>query len=103
VVIGGDLKFPMEAYEIWGPTTHMDCLSRYFIRKMEATDLLDIKLAKLTPTWKIKRTREDRIAKRLGHFLTFEGFLENVIQVRQWVALEGDSDHNLNLLEVSLS
>jgi hypothetical protein len=99
----GRPKLYIRGFKNLGPATHMDCLSRYFIRNIEATGLLDIEPTKLTPTWRNKRTREDKIAKRLDHFLISKGFLDEVIQVRQWVASGGDSDHNPVVLEVALS
>jgi hypothetical protein len=57
----------------------VDCLSSYFIRKMEEVGLLDIEPTKLTPTWRNKRTGEARISKRLDRFLISEGFLDEVI------------------------
>jgi hypothetical protein len=51
----------------------MDCLSGYFIIKIEV-GLLDIELSKLTPTWRNKGTWEDRISKRVEQFLIYEGF-----------------------------
>jgi hypothetical protein len=56
----------------------MDCLSGYFIRKLEVVGLLDIEPTKLTPTWRNKRIGEDKIAKRLDHFLISEGFLDEL-------------------------
>jgi hypothetical protein len=50
VVIGGDLNFTLGASKVWGPTTQLDPLSSYFIRKLEETSLLDIEPSKLSPT-----------------------------------------------------
>jgi hypothetical protein len=33
VVIVGDMNFTLEASKLWGPTSQLDPLSRYFIRK----------------------------------------------------------------------
>jgi hypothetical protein len=50
VVVGGDLNFTLGASKIWGPTTQVDCLASYFIKKLEEVGLLDVELAKLSPT-----------------------------------------------------
>jgi hypothetical protein len=64
-VIGGDLNFTLGASEIWGLATQIDCLQGYFLRKLEEVGLLDIEPTKLSPTWRNKRTKDDRITKRL--------------------------------------
>lgn len=69
VVVGGDLNFTARASEVWGPAAQVDFLSRYFINKIKEVGLLHIELAKLSPTWRNKRTREACIIKRLDHFL----------------------------------
>jgi hypothetical protein len=66
---GGDLNFTLGASKVWGIVTQLDPLSRYFIRKLEETCLLDIEPSKLSPTWSNKRVGEARIAKRLDMFL----------------------------------
>jgi hypothetical protein len=81
----------------------MDCLLGYFIIKLEFVGLLDIEPTKLTPTRRNKRTWEEKITKRLDHFLIYGGFLGEFIHVREWVASRGDSNRNHVVLEVALS
>jgi hypothetical protein len=48
----------------------------YFIINLEEEGLFDIKLEKLTPTWRNKRIGERTITKRIDHFLISKGFLD---------------------------
>jgi hypothetical protein len=56
--VGGDLKFTLGASQVWGLEAHVDCLSCYFIKKLEELGLLDVEPAKLTPTWRNRISRE---------------------------------------------
>jgi hypothetical protein len=87
--------------EIWGLATQMDCLSNYFVKKLEEVGSLDIEPAKLSPTWNNKRIGEACIMKRLDHFLKYEAFLDEVIRIKEWVSSRGYFNHNLVPLEVA--
>jgi len=50
VIVWGDLNFTLGALEVWGLATQVDCMSSYFINKLEEVGLLDIEPTKLTST-----------------------------------------------------
>jgi hypothetical protein len=42
VILMGDLNFTLGACEIWGPVAKMDPLLEFFIKKLEATGIIDL-------------------------------------------------------------
>ena len=72
VIIGGDLNFTLGVSKIWGPRAIPDPLSHYFKSHISRLDLYDLEPIKLNPTWWNRSAGEDRIAKRLDHFLVGE-------------------------------
>ena len=86
VIVGGDLNFSLGTTEIWGPKAIPDPLSDFFKSHLIQRDLIDLDPIKLNPTWRNKRVGEDRIAKRLDHFLIGEPIsCSQSIQARKWV------------------
>jgi hypothetical protein len=67
--------------EIWGLEAHVDPLADLMIHSLKTTEVLDIQLAKLSLTWKNLCSREARVEKILDHFLLFEGFLDEDINI----------------------
>ena len=100
-IIGGDLNFTLGASEVWGPLANTDPLAYFFRSHLSRLDLFDIAPTKLNPTWRNRRTREGRIAKRLDRFLVGEdvAFSQSFL-ARQWVDWGGESDHCPIVLEL---
>lgn len=72
-----------------GSSAQVDPLSEFFENVLDDHSLIDIPFAKLQPTWRNKRTGEDRLARRLDHFLIKERLLGMGYNYRQWVGLGG--------------
>jgi hypothetical protein len=68
------------------------------IRRMK---LIDIPLVKLCATWRNKWVGEDRVEKRLDHFLVSKALMEACPQIRKWVGTGGVSDHSPILMEIA--
>lgn len=101
LLIGGDLNFSLGAADIWGPSARIDPLTDFFTHLFHSHKLLDVNLIKAKPTWRNRRTGEERIAKRLDRFLINDLMASNVPVFRQWVGEGGNSDHFPILLELS--
>ena len=69
LIIGGDLNFSLVNAEAWGPSARIDPLSDYFAHLLLSHKLIDVNFIKAKPTWRNRRTGEERIAKRLDRFL----------------------------------
>eukprot|EP00253_Pinus_taeda_P008065 PITA_08065 len=68
----------------------------------EDYDVKDIKKSLAAkPTWRNRRTGEERIAKRLDRFLINESLASYIPLFRQWVGEGGNSDHFPIFLEFS--
>jgi len=94
VVLGGDFNLSLGNAEIWGPKATPDSLANFFIQTFAQKDFLDIEPIKVSPTWRNRRSCEDRIAKRLDRFLVADSLVQRVELVRQWVGCGGISDHS---------
>jgi hypothetical protein len=68
IILGGDLNFTIGASEVWGPNASVDPLGGFFSHLFMERGLIDLAPAQLKPTWRNKRSGDDRIAKRLDHF-----------------------------------
>jgi len=101
MVVGGDLNFSLGRAEAWGPSAREDPLTEFFIQFLKDHNLIDPSPISLTPTWRNRRTGEDRIAKRLDRFLISEGLIRLVPLFRQWVEAIGNSDHFPIFLDLS--
>eukprot|EP00253_Pinus_taeda_P011302 PITA_11302 len=101
MVVGGDLNFSLGRAEAWGPSAREDTLTGFFIQFLKDHNLIDPSPISLTPTWRNRRTEEDRIAKRLDRFLISEGLIRLVPLFRQWVEAIGNSDHFPIFLDLS--
>eukprot|EP00253_Pinus_taeda_P029977 PITA_29977 len=85
MIVGGDLNFSMGRAEAWGPSAREDPLSDFFHKALLDKNLIDPSPIKLKPTWRNRRSGEDRIAKRLDCFLLSEGLISKIPLFRQWV------------------
>lgn len=85
---------------MWGSRVITDPLLNFFIHTFEQKDLLDIEPIKLNPTWRNRRTREDRVAKHLDRFLVAKDLLGSLELIRQYVSIKGDSEHSPIILEM---
>eukprot|EP00253_Pinus_taeda_P033955 PITA_33955 len=101
MVVGGDLNFSLGRIEAWGPSAREDPLTEFFIHFLQDHNLIDPSPISLSPTWRNRRSGEDRIAKRLDRFLISEGLIRLVPLFRQWVEATGNSDHFPIFLELS--
>lgn len=101
MVVGGDLNFSLGRAEAWGPSAREDPLSDFFFQALSDNKLIDPSPINLKPTWRNRRTGEDRIAKRLDRFLISEGLISRVPLLRQWVDEIGNSDHFPIFLDLS--
>jgi hypothetical protein len=63
VVIGGDLNFTLGASYVWGLAAQLNYLSGYFLKKLEEVSLLDIELAKFSPTHRNKRVEKPKFPR----------------------------------------
>ena len=54
----------------------------------------------LNATWRNRRVGEDKISKRLDKFLIGEDVVSSTFQLTQWVEGDGDSNHNLIMLDI---
>lgn len=101
VIMGGYLNCSLGIAEIWGSRAIPNPLSDFFKSHLIQKDLIDLDPIKLNPTWRNRRVGEDKIAKRLDHFLIGDSIAySQSIQSRQWVDWGGEFDHSLILLEV---
>eukprot|EP00253_Pinus_taeda_P016122 PITA_16122 len=101
MVLGGDLNFSLGRAEAWGPSAREDPLTDFFSQAFLDKKLTDPSPTKLKPTWRNRRSGEDRIAKRLDRFLISEGLIQKVPLFRQWVEEVGNSDHFPIFLDLS--
>lgn len=72
LIMGGDFNFSMGRAEAWGPSAREDPLTAFFFNLLTENNLIDTSPIKLKPTWRNRRSGEDRIAKRLDRFLLSE-------------------------------
>eukprot|EP00253_Pinus_taeda_P033133 PITA_33133 len=103
LIVGGDLNFSIGRAEAWGPSAREDPLSDFFLSLLLDNNLIDPSPSKFKPTWRNRRTGEDRIAKRLDRFLLSEGLILKVPIFKQWVEEIGNSDHFPIFLDISFS
>eukprot|EP00253_Pinus_taeda_P006972 PITA_06972 len=100
MVLGGDLNFSLGRAEAWGPSAREDPLTDFFSQAFLDKKLTDPSPTKLKPTWRNRRSGEDRIAKRLDRFLISEGLIQKVPLFRQWVEV-WNFDHFPIFLDLS--
>eukprot|EP00253_Pinus_taeda_P034852 PITA_34852 len=93
MIMGGDLNFSLGRTEAWGPSAREDPLVEFFLNLISENKLIDPSAVKLKPTWRNRRVGDDRIAKRLDHFLVTESLTSKLPMIRQWVEELGNSDH----------
>jgi hypothetical protein len=62
--------------------------------------MIDVDPLKLRPTWRNMKIGEDKIEKRIDHFLVSESFVDGPFQFCQWVGNGGESNHFPIFLEV---
>eukprot|EP00253_Pinus_taeda_P017821 PITA_17821 len=78
----------------------IDSLSAFFENTLENHNLIDIPSTRIQPSWRNKRTGEDRLARRLDHFLIKERLLSTGYNYGQWVGSGGISNHLSIYLEI---
>jgi hypothetical protein len=98
VILGGDLKFSLGFFEVWGTHVRVDPLTNIFNQKMVECNLLDIEPIKLKQTQRNNIVGDSSVAKRLDHFQIKDTLLEKPLQLKQWVSYGGISDHCPNFL-----
>eukprot|EP00253_Pinus_taeda_P030442 PITA_30442 len=101
LLLGGDLNFSLGVAEAWGPNAREDSLADFFLKSLQTHNLIDVNIIKAKPTWRNRRTGEERIAKRLDRFLINESLASYIPLFRQWVGEGGNSDHFPIFLEFS--
>eukprot|EP00253_Pinus_taeda_P008007 PITA_08007 len=101
MVLGGDLNFSLGRAEAWGPSAREDPLTDFFSQAFLDNKFTDPSPIKLKPTWRNRRSGEDKISKRLDRFLISEGLIQKVPLFRQWVEEVGNSDHFPIFLDLS--
>ena len=80
LLIAGDLNFIVLETEVWGDSSRVDPLERYFTNLMLLSHLVDIALARLGPTWCNGLVGSVGIGKRLDKFLVAECMLPRLSQ-----------------------
>jgi hypothetical protein len=76
-VVGGNLNFTLSPREVWGESSKEDQQRGFFLSLLENLHLVDMKPAKITPTWRNFKIGNEAISKRLDRFLVSESFLES--------------------------
>ena len=69
VILGGDFNLSLGCAQFWGLRAVSNAMETFFINSFAQKYLLDIAPIKLSPTWQNKRTRQNRVAKRLDRLL----------------------------------
>jgi len=76
MVIGGDLNFTISLQEVWGSSLEEDCQKGLFFSFLENSQLIDVELAKLSPTWRNFRIGDEEAAKILERFQFYESLMD---------------------------
>ena len=71
LVIVGDLNFTWSPCELWESKEKMDSSGDYFVDLFGGTNLVDMELVPLTPTWSHGRAGMERVSKRLDIFFMY--------------------------------
>ena len=98
-ILGGDLNLSLGVVEVWGLRASPEPFTYFFFHVVEQISLIDIDPVKLSPLWRNRRTRDERIAKRLDCFLILEKLVNSLDSIRKWLACRGESNHNHILFE----
>eukprot|EP00253_Pinus_taeda_P028429 PITA_28429 len=103
MVVGGDLNFSLGRAEAWGPSAREDPLSDFFYHALLDKKLTDPAPIKLKPTWRNRRSGEDRIAKRNANENKSFLFMENLKRLKKatmsW-AKERQKKQNEELMKI---
>eukprot|EP00253_Pinus_taeda_P002838 PITA_02838 len=103
MIVGGDLNFSIGRAEAWGPSAREDPMSDFFHKALLDKNLIDPSPIKLKPTWRNRRTGEDRIAKRSAREDKRFLFIENLKRLKKatisW-AKERQKKQNEDLLKI---
>eukprot|EP00253_Pinus_taeda_P012058 PITA_12058 len=100
VIIGGDLNFSLGFRESWGSAAQIDSITDFMTNLLENTNLIDIPMQKILPSWRNRRVGEVALARRLDRFLIKEALLQKLQLYKQWVGSRGLSDHSPIYLEI---
>jgi len=88
--------------EVWGGTSWPGTTNEYYRELFSSKILIDIKPAKLVPTWRNEHTGQEEIASRLDRVLVYEGLLSVIVLYRSWVEFPFISNHAPVLLQLEL-
>jgi hypothetical protein len=93
LILAGDLNIILAEEEVWGGSGNILNMDDYFKTLFQSNNLVDVKPAKLTPTWRNGRSGQDAISRRLDRVLVSDQLLSVAGNFRSWVESPFVSDH----------
>jgi hypothetical protein len=100
--IVGDLNIVLFSDEVWGGTSGAGNTDIYYMELFSSKNLIDIKPAKLIPTWQNGHCGQEEIARRLYRVLVSEDLLSDASLYRSWVELPYVFDHAPVIFQLDL-
>ena len=97
--MAGDLNFTLSSAEVWGCKARLDPLASFFPQLISCNKLVDLAMNLSGPTWKIGRSGDAGISKRLDRFLLSESLLPCLSYYWTWATPSDVSDHYPIFLE----
>jgi hypothetical protein len=76
LILDGDLNLTLSPREVWGDLTRQDPLVDYFVHVFEESNIVDIELVLVAPTWRNGRSGVSGVSKCLDRFLLVEQLVE---------------------------
>lgn len=89
LILGGDIIFSMGIYEVWSNYADVVSLSDLFSQLLGSSNLIDVYMGRINPTWHNRRVGEVMLAQRLDRFFIGDALLERITLFRQWVGMGG--------------
>eukprot|EP00253_Pinus_taeda_P031803 PITA_31803 len=83
VVIGGDLNFSLGFRESWGSAAQIDPITNYMTNLLAQSNLMDIPMQKVLPTWRNRRVGDAALAHRLDRFLMKDALHQQLHHYKQ--------------------